>query len=123
MQAAPLSVMILTCRRSSNHGTLRMSTARCYWVYILASKIGGILYIGVTNNLVRRIYEHKMGLADGFTKQYGIHRLVYYERYDDIESAILREKRLKKWNRAWKVRLIEDVNPNWDDVYSQIANP
>lgn len=92
-----------------------------YWVYMLASKLGGTPYIGVTNNLVRRVYEHKMGLADGFTKRYRIYRLVYYEQYDDIETAILREKRLKKWNRAWKIRLIEEVNPNWDDVYSQIA--
>ncbi len=73
-----------------------MSTERCYWVYILASKIGGTLYIGITNDLVRRVYEHKMGLADGFTKRYRIHRLVYFEQYNDVEAAILREKQLKK---------------------------
>jgi putative endonuclease len=93
-----------------------MRSERSYWVYILASRIGGALYIGVTNDLVRRIYEHKMGLADGFTKEYGIHRLVYFEQYHDIEAAILREKRMKKWNRAWKIQLIEKLNPNWDDL-------
>ena len=80
-----------------------MSIERSYWVYILASRIGGTLYIGVTNNLVRRIYEHKTGFADGFTKKYSVHRLVYFEQYGDIEAAILREKHLKKWKRAWKI--------------------
>ena len=82
-----------------------------------------MLYVGVTNDLVRRVYEHRMGLADGFTKKYGIHRLVYFEQHSEIEAAILREKRLKKWNRTWKIRLIEESNPNWDDLYSQIAQP
>jgi putative endonuclease len=100
-----------------------MSIGRSYWVYILASRIGGTLYIGVTNNLVRRVYEHKMGQADGFTKKYSVHRLVYFEQYGDIEAAILREKKLKKWQRAWKIRLIEELNPNWDDLYPQIAQP
>jgi putative endonuclease len=100
-----------------------MGRERCYWVYILASAIGGALYIGVTNDLVRRVYEHRMGLADGFTKKYRIHRLVYFEQYSEIEAAIVREKRLKKWNRAWKIRLIEESNPNWDDLYTQIAQP
>jgi putative endonuclease len=100
-----------------------MSAEKCYWVYILASRIGGTLYIGVTNNLVRRVYEHRMDLVEGFTKQYRVHRLVYFEQYDDIEQAILREKRLKKWNRAWKIQLIEENNPNWDDLYPRIAQP
>jgi len=100
-----------------------MRSERSYWVYILASRIGGTLYIGVTNDLVRRVYEHKMGLADSFTKKYVIHRLVYFEQYNDIEAAILREKRLKKWNRSWKIQLIEELNPNWDDLYPQIAQP
>jgi putative endonuclease len=100
-----------------------MNAERCYWVYILASRIGGTLYIGVTNNLVRRIYEHRMGLVEGFTKHYGVHRLVYFEQYDSIEQAILREKRLKKWNRSWKIQLIEENNPNWDDLYPRIAQP
>jgi putative endonuclease len=100
-----------------------MSIERSYWVYILASRIGGTLYIGVTNNLVRRIYEHRNGLVDGFTKKYHVHGLVYFEQYSDIETAITREKRLKRWNRAWKIQLIEELNPNWDDLYPQIASP
>jgi putative endonuclease len=92
-----------------------------YYVYILASKIGGTLYIGVTNDLVRRIYEHREKMADGFTKKYNINRLVYYEPHSDIEAAIVREKQMKKWNRAWKIRLIEEDNPNWDDLYNRIA--
>jgi putative endonuclease len=95
--------------------------ARRFYVYILASRIGGTLYIGVTNDLVRRIGEHRLELVDGFTKKYEVHRLVYFEQFDDAENAIRREKRLKKWNRDWKVRLIEKFNPNWDDLYSSIA--
>jgi len=100
-----------------------MSRGRSYWVYILASGLGGTLYIGVTNDLVRRVYEHRTKVAEGFTKKYGVDRLVHYEQFDDIENAIRREKRLKKWNRAWKVRLIEEANPNWDDLYTSIARP
>ena len=100
-----------------------MSRERTYWVYILASKLGGTLYIGVTSNLVKRVYEHRTKVVAGFTKEYGVHRLVYFEQHTDIEAAIHREKRLKKWNRAWKIRLIEEVNPNWDDLYPQIAAP
>jgi putative endonuclease len=96
---------------------------RAYWVYILASRLGGTLYIGVTNDLVRRSYEHRERFAEGFTKKYGIHRLVYFESYCDVEEAIRREKQLKKWNRAWKIRLIEEKNPNWDDLYPTIAMP
>jgi putative endonuclease len=96
---------------------------RAYWVYILASKIGGTLYIGVTGNLVKRVYEHRLEVVPGFTKEYGVHRLVYFEQHTEIEAAIHREKRLKKWNRAWKIRLIEESNPNWDDLYPQIASP
>ena len=100
-----------------------MSRERSYCVYILASKIGGTLYIGVTNDMVRRVYEHREKLAESFTKKYQVARLVYFEQLDDIESAIRREKRLKKWNRAWKIRLIEENNPNWDDLYPSIARP
>jgi putative endonuclease len=94
-----------------------------YCVYILASRIGGTLYIGVTNNLVRRSYEHRSDVIGGFSKRYGTHLLVYFEQFDDIENAIRREKRLKKWNRAWKIRLIEERNPNWVDLYPSIASP
>jgi putative endonuclease len=90
-------------------------------VYILASRIGGTLYIGVTNDLVRRVFEHKSKFVSGFTKKYNVVKLVYYEQYDSIENAIQPEKRLKKWNRQWKVRLIDERNPNWDDLYPGIA--
>jgi putative endonuclease len=99
----------------------RVMEARSFYVYILASRIGGTLYIGVTNDLIRRVGEHRLKLAEGFTKKYEIARLVYFEQFDDIENAIKREKRLKKWNRAWKIRLIEEKNPNWDDLYPGIA--
>ena len=88
-----------------------------YYIYILSSKRNGTLYIGVTSNLVKRIYEHKNNIIDGFTKKYSIHKLVYYEITDDIESAIRREKQLKKWNRKWKINLIENSNPKWIDLY------
>jgi len=88
-----------------------------YFVYILASGLGGTLYIGVTNDLVRRVSEHRAGLVEGFTRKYGVVRLVYFEEFGDIRDAIAREKRLKKWNRAWKVQLIEERNPNWDDLF------
>jgi putative endonuclease len=104
-------------------GWTSMSNPRQYYVYILASRIGGTLYVGVTNNLVRRVYEHRMKFAEGFTKKYDVARLVHFEVFDDVENAIVREKRLKKWNRAWKVRMIEENNPNWDDLYHEIASP
>jgi putative endonuclease len=94
---------------------------RSFYVYILASRIGGTLYTGVTNDLIRRVGEHRLELVEGFTKKHDVHRLVYFEQFDDIENAIKREKRLKKWNRAWKVSLIEKDNPNWIDLYPQIA--
>jgi len=85
-------------------------------VYVLASKRNGTLYIGVTSDLQKRAWEHKYDLIKGFTKRYGIHRLVYYELYDDMVSAISREKQMKKWNRAWKIELIEKQNPEWRDL-------
>jgi putative endonuclease len=90
-----------------------------YYVYILTSQRNGTLYIGVTNNLERRIYEHKRGLVEGFTKKYKINKLVYFEETGNINSAIAREKCLKKWNRKWKLRLIEKRNPNWKDLTSK----
>ncbi|MFA6467213.1 MAG: GIY-YIG nuclease family protein [Patescibacteria group bacterium] len=91
-----------------------------YYVYILASQRNGTLYIGITNDLVRRIYEHKNDLVDGFTKRYKVHRLVYYEIIEDVDSAIMREKQLKKWNRKWKLKLIEASNKDWKDFYYDI---
>jgi putative endonuclease len=96
---------------------------RYYYVYILASRIGGTLYIGVTNDLVRRVFEHRSKVVDGFTKKYDVWRLVYYEQFEDVEAAIHREKRLKKWKREWKIDLIEKTNPSWIDLYPTIANP
>ena len=95
--------------------------ARNFYVYILASRIGGTLYIGVTNDLIRRVAEHRLKAVKSFTEKYDVVRLVYFEQFDDPENAIRREKRLKKWNRAWKVRLIEEHNPNWNDLYPGIA--
>jgi putative endonuclease len=89
-------------------------------VYILASKRNGTLYIGVTSDLVQRTWQHREHLADGFTRQYGVHRLVWFEQHATMESAITREKRLKKWDRAWKLRLIEETNPEWVDLWPQI---
>ena len=97
------------------------SSEKQYFVYILASKIGGTLYIGVTNDLIRRVYEHRTGAAEGFTKRYCVCRLLYFEQFGDIENAISREKQLKKWNRDWKIRLIEEHNPNWDDLFLALA--
>jgi putative endonuclease len=87
-----------------------------YYVYILASQPNGTLYIGVTNNIARRVWQHQQGLVEGFTKRYNVHRLVYCESFEHPQDAILREKRLKKWNRAWKIELIESVNPGWKNL-------
>ena len=94
---------------------------KSYYVYMLASKRNGTLYIGVTNDLIRRVYEHKQGLVEGFTKKYKVDRLVFFEDTNDVESAITREKRLKKWNRKWKIELIEKQNPEWKDLYEGIV--
>ncbi len=88
-----------------------------YYVYILASRWRGALYVGVTNDLVRRVSEHKDGLTGGFTTRYQIHRLVWSEHHTDVEQAILREKRIKRWRRDWKFVLIEEDNPGWRDLY------
>ena len=92
------------------------------YVYLLASQRNGTLYIGVTSDLVKRVWQHREDQIEGFTKRYGVHRLVYYEVYDDIRDALIREKRLKKWNRAWKLELIEKDNPAWIDLYEQLAS-
>ncbi len=89
-------------------------------VYILASQRNGTLYIGVTSDLVQRIWQHKNDVFEGFTKEYNVHLLVYFELHEDMENAIIREKRLKKWNRDWKLRLIEEKNPDWKDLYDSL---
>ena len=97
------------------------SRMREAWVYILTNKPNGILYLGVTSNLQRRILEHREGIVLGFTKRYGLKRLVYVERHSTIVAAIQREKNMKHWSRTWKVRLILASNPNWDDLYETIV--
>ena len=92
-----------------------------YYVYILASKRNGTLYIGMTSDLAKRVYEHKNDLVGGFSQKYQVHNLVYYETTDDANAAITREKQLKKWERAWKIRLIEEGNPGWEDLNPLIA--
>jgi len=91
-----------------------------YYVYILTNKKNNVLYTGVTNNLYRRIYEHKNKLISGFTVKYNVSKLIYYEVYDNIEDAIQREKNIKKWYRKWKVELINKLNPKWKDLYNEL---
>jgi len=90
------------------------------FVYIRASQRNGTLYTGVTSDWVRRVWAHKQDAVDGSTKRYGVHRLVYYEAHDDVRNAIQREKRIKKWNRRWKLELIEKANPDWRDLYDEL---
>jgi putative endonuclease len=94
-----------------------MRDEKSYFVYILASQRNGTLYIGVTNDLVRRTWEHDQGVVEGFTRKYNVKLLVYYEVFDDVTNAIAREKRLKRWHRAWKLDLIEKANPTWKNLY------
>ncbi|MFO8009239.1 MAG: GIY-YIG nuclease family protein [Dehalococcoidia bacterium] len=94
-----------------------------YYVYILSSKRNGTLYIGVTNDLIRRVYEHRNGNVAGFTRDYGVNRLVHYEKCGDVREAITREKQLKNWRRRWKVDLIQQENPDWKDLYDDIIGP
>jgi putative endonuclease len=91
-----------------------------YFTYILASKRNGTLYIGVTNNLLKRVAEHKNKKASVFTKKYNVNKLVYYEECGDIDASIQREKQLKNWRRSWKIKLIEDFNPEWNDLYERL---
>ncbi len=93
-----------------------MSKQPC--VYLLASKRNGTLYTGVTSNLIKRVWEHKNNLVDGFTKKYTVHTLVWYEVHETMESAIQREKNIKDWKRAWKIKVVEKMNPAWEDLYS-----
>lgn len=92
-----------------------------YFVYILASRRNGTLYVGVTGNLPQRVFEHRGEIREGFTKRYGVHLLVWFEEYGDVQDAIVREKRIKKWRRSWKLELIEKMNPAWEDLYSRVV--
>jgi putative endonuclease len=94
-----------------------VSTHRQFYFYVLASRRHGTLYIGVTNDLIRRVYEHRIKAVPGFTKRYAVDRLVYFEIFDDAASAITREKQVKKWRRDWKIALIEAENPDWQDLF------
>jgi putative endonuclease len=97
-----------------------MSKEKIYYTYMTASKRNGTLYVGVTSNIKRRIYEHKNGLIDGFTKKYKVDKLMHFETTNNIISAIQREKQIKKWNRKWKIELIEKENPCWKDLYYEL---
>ena len=101
---------------------MMVEVAMAYYVYLLASKKHGTLYLGVTNDIVRRVFEHKSKAVAGFTTRYGVDKLVWFEIYDDAITAIAREKELKKWRLDWKTRLIEEQNPGWVDLYSGIAS-
>jgi putative endonuclease len=94
---------------------------RSYFVYLLASRRNGTLYVGITGDLKRRVWEHRQDLVEGFTKKYGVKLLVWYEHTESIESAIVREKQIKKWNRDWKIQLIESANPDWRDIYDELG--
>jgi putative endonuclease len=98
-----------------------ISPVVAYYVYILASGRNGTLYVGMTNDLVRRIHEHRIDAVDGFTKKYRVHSLVYFETFDDPRSAIEREKKLKRWRRDWKIALFARTNPKWRDLFDDIA--
>ena len=91
------------------------------YVYILTNQYNNTLYIGVTNNLIRRIYEHKNNMVEGFSKKYKLHKLVYYEQIEDITTTISREKQLKRWHRDWKENLIKEKNPTWKDLYNDLC--
>ena len=99
----------------------RRVTNRHYYVYMMTNKHNTVLYTGVTNDLKKRAWQHREKLVEGFTKRYNVTKLVYYQVFDDVRAAIAREKQLKKWNRAWKVQLIEKTNPEWRDLYDEIT--
>ncbi len=117
-QPIPINQTATGLSRPSRFATLQ--SVRQFYVYILASRPGGALYVGVTNDLVRRIHEHRNGMADGFTKRYGIDQLVYFEVYETAYQAIQREKNIKHWPRAWKTRLVAESNASWRDLYGEI---
>jgi putative endonuclease len=97
--------------------------SKSYFVYIMASQRNGTLYVGVTNDVIRRAWEHREGVVEGFTKKYSVTRLVHFEEFEDVNAAIQRENRLKKWKRRWKIELIENNNPEWADLYERLTAP
>ena len=98
-----------------------MSSDKNFWVYIAASAKNGTLYVGVTSDLIKRIWQHKNKVFEGFTADYGVDTLMWFEQHANAEAAITREKQLKKWNRSWKIELIEKTNPRWQDLYDSIT--
>jgi putative endonuclease len=98
-----------------------MTRERNPCVYMMANRMRGTLYVGVTADLAKRAWEHRSGAVEGFTKRYGLHRLVWFEQHEEMEQAILQEKRLKRWRREWKIALVEHTNPSWRDLYDEIA--
>jgi len=102
-------------------GQAKIVRERSFWVYILANRPNGTIYVGVTNNLIRRVYEHREGFVGGFTKKYGVKMLVYFEQHATAMAAIQREKNIKHWSRNWKIDLIRSMNPEWKDLYNEIA--
>ncbi len=106
-------------RRESREN--KTSVNKRFYVYILASKRNGTLYTGITSNLIQREWQHKNNIIEGFTQKYNVKTLVFYEVHDNVESAIAREKRIKKWRRAWKLQLIERMNPEWNDLFEEIC--
>lgn len=117
-ESRPRNILISGYRLKAGMTPTAMNS---YYVYILASGRNGTLYIGVTSDLIKRVWEHKNKVADGFTKRYGIDQLMYFEETSDVESAIAREKQLKNWTRKWKLELIEKSNSNWLDLYNSIV--
>ena len=99
----------------------KISLSKQFYVYILASNRNGTLYTGITSNLIQRVWQHKNNIIEGFTQKYNVKTLVFYEVHDNAESAITREKQIKKWRRAWKLQLIEKMNPHWKDLYKEIC--
>ena len=110
-----------TLQHQRRHSGTSRNPERQPCVYLLASKPNGTIYIGVTSNLVKRVWQHKNDREEGFTDRYGVHTLVWYEAHDTMESAIVREKALKVWKRVWKLELIEETNPGWHDLYGELA--
>jgi len=101
---------------------IQVDPVSIYYIYLLASKRNGTLYVGVTSDLIRRVYEHKNDFVKGFTSKYSVHRLVYFEQCEGYESAVQREKQIKEWKRKWKLELIEKVNPGWKDLYEEFVS-
>ena len=101
--------------------TCNLRSMKTFYIYIMASKKNGTLYIGVTNDLRRRVWQHKNDMLEGFTKKYSVHYLVWYEVTNEVQEAIQREKQMKKWNRQWKINLIESENPEWADLYERLG--